>query len=143
MDDSCNQEMAQLISLADAYSQKRARELLIESRMSPEELYHYQQKKALGGRIQVCKVLLLKYYRARKPKEMTERVFQKKAANKLDNLLAKHKYDIEYIIDKWREISPNLAEYEDICFSCGYRPPFCGYLWDGSCSYRLDKEDYA
>jgi hypothetical protein len=143
MDDFYAGETAQLFSLAEAYQRKRDRDRHIENLMSPEELAHYRQKRALGGRLQVCEVLMLRYYRKRQPKNMTERVFQRECSNKLDNLLARHKYDIEYIINKWCEFSPAFTEYKDICSECGYRPPFCGYLWDGGCSYRLDKEDYA
>lgn len=144
MDDNySSKEIAQLFSLAEAYQRRKAKQRDIENSMSPEELSHYRKKQALSGRVQVCKVLLTRYYRARQPKGMTEGKFQSKCANTLDNLLARHKYNIEYIIDKWREISPDIHEYKDLCSVCGYRPPFCGYLWEGGCSTRLDKEDYA
>ncbi len=104
---------------------------------------HAQKKKELGGRVQVCRILIQKYYNIKRLEYASEDDYIKCCEAVLDNVLVRYDYDIEKIIDKWREVSPALKRYPDTCDKCGYRPPFCGYLWDSECSHIGKKEEYG
>lgn len=102
--------------------------------------FHAQQKKELGGRVQVCRILIQKYYTIKRLEYGSEDDYIKSCEAVLDNVLVRYNYDIELIIDKWREVQPKLKHYPDTCGTCGYRPPFCGYLWESECSHIGTKE---
>lgn len=89
-----------------------------------KEKQHARQKRDLGHRIQVLRVLVRNYYRERRFK-MTELDFINHCEAVLDNMLAKYDYDLESIIDKWRTVVPTLTDSPDVCQTCTYRPVFC------------------
>lgn len=98
------------------------------------EKSHKFMKKELGGRVQVTRILIQRYYESKILEYPNYDDYIKNCEAVLDNLLVRYEYNIELIIDKWRNIVPALKRYPDICDKCGYRPPFCGYAWESDCS---------
>ncbi len=98
--------------------------------------FHAQQKRELGGRVQVCRILIQRYYESKRLEYASEDDYIKSCEAVLDNVLVRYEYNIELIIDKWRTVTPTLKRYPDTCEKCGYRPPFCGYVWDSECTNR-------
>lgn len=101
---------------------------------------HEKKKKELEGRVHVCRILVQRYYSVRRAEYASEDDYIKSCEAVLDNVLVRYDYDIELTIDKWREVTPALKHYPDTCSKCGYRPPFCGYLWESECSHIGKKE---
>lgn len=85
---------------------------------------HMRKKAKLGHRVQVLRVLIINYYRNRRY-EYNEDDFMKHCEAVLDNTLARFNYNLEAIIDKWREVASEFKDYPSTCKLCEYRPPFC------------------
>lgn len=100
---------------------------------------HYKKKKELGGRVQVCRILIQRYYNIRRDEFASEDDYIKSCEAVLDNVLVRYEYNIELIIDKWKDIVPKLKKYPDTCKNCGYKPPFCGYAWESACNNMESK----
>ena len=127
MDDNFTMELKRVFGIGDTPQPAK----------SPLKGTHFQKKGVIKGRLQVARVLIQRYYRERQKEGMSEEEFQESIERVIDNQLARHSYDIEYIIDKWREIAPPVKEYKEVCSHCGYRPPFCGFQWnDDTCSHK-------
>lgn len=69
------------------------------------------EKMEVDGRLQVCRILVQKYYQNKHPNYISETIFQINCERMLDKLFARHNYDVEHIIDKMRE---TLASGEEI-----------------------------
>ena len=101
------------------------------------EKAHKLKKLELSGRVQVSRVLVQRYYDIKRAEYCNEDDYIKNCEAVLDNLLVRYEYNIDLIIEKWQKIVPALKRYPDICDTCGYRPPFCGYSWDSECTNRM------
>jgi hypothetical protein len=88
------------------------------------EKSHSRKKEALGHRVQVLRVLIRNYYKE-KQLSFLEGDFVNHCEAVLDNMLSRFSYDLEMIIDSWRNIVPELKQQPITCEKCGYRPVFC------------------
>ena len=89
-----------------------------------KEKSHAKRKIELGHRVQVLRVLIRKYYGDKKL-QYTEDDFSKHCEAVLDNMLSRFDYDLEMIIDSWRNVEPALKQTPIVCVKCSYRPVFC------------------
>lgn len=94
------------------------------------EKEHRRRKSDAGGRVQVLRVLIRNYYDNRRLKYQ-EYDFIRHCEAVLDNILAKYHYNVECLIDMWRNVTPQLKWEPVVCVTCGYRPPFCGCEFKG------------
>lgn len=85
---------------------------------------HYKAKNKLGDRVQILRKLIKRYYEPKKSKYSDHDFFAHCEAV-LDNVLYRHKYDLEWIIDEWRKIVPALKEHPVVCPTCNFRPVWC------------------
>jgi hypothetical protein len=86
--------------------------------------YHKRQKEALGTRVQVLRVLVHRCYDDRRD-SISQFEFGNSCEGVLDNMLAKHEYKLEFVIDKFREMVPEMKNQLCTCDKCGYREIFC------------------
>jgi len=69
------------------------------------------KKIEIDGRLQVCRILVQRYYRDKYQDCESETLYQIHCEQIIDKLLIRHNYDVEHIIDKMREISPPYRAY--------------------------------
>ncbi len=105
-----------------------------------QEKHRLRQKRDLGARVQILRVLVQRYY-SEKRNLYKESDYQKHCEAVMDNMLAKHKYNLEYLIDNFRKITPHLKEYPITCKECDHRPPFCGFEYGKKCTYSDELSD--
>ena len=95
---------------------------------------HRQMKFNLGGRVQVLRVLVHKYFRLRQ-ENSSEWEYYNRCEKYIDNILSKKNYRIEPIIDEFR-LKVKKEDGNNGCHSCKYSVPFCKH-------YDYDKKIFG
>lgn len=84
---------------------------------------HQAAKLAMGGRVQVLRVLVTRKFHEKR-KQMNEWEFQRRCEKYLDNILTRFDYRVEQAIDEVRS-TVNVLYVSSVCDECGYMPTFC------------------
>jgi hypothetical protein len=84
---------------------------------------HAIKKEACGHRLQILRVLIIRHH-FKKRESMNEWDFLKRCEKYLDNLLAKNDYQLEILINDWRN-KVDLTIETEYCNTCCYQPLFC------------------